>query len=469
MSDDTGSYSRNVRGGGYAKQRSKRAVKRRVLIGISATLIAILVAGTTAAFGLVLYLNGMLTRDSQGVQLDMVAIQGLFIDRDAPEDPFWMLLAGTDWDEDDNGLYRTDVIILAYVNPGNKVAALISIPRDTMIELGDYGYQKINAAYTYGEIEAADGLDNSGPAELTRAVIELTGVDIAGYAQVDFDGLIGIVDALGGVTVDVPLDIIGDREAGPVDVYAGEQVLDGQSALVFARSRQYEIGDFQRQANQRVLLQAIAKQVLSENPITIFNTITVMADMTTTTFNIQELAAIAVSMRGMQENDIHTYTLPSVTQDYDGISFVVVDEYATRELVASVSAGLFPDHSDDVYQGETADRYKSTGRVVDYLANTIPTIDTSLYTVMVRNGYGIDGSATAVSDMLEIAGYNMLIPGNANSFVYMETLIIYRDDTDREAAENIRARLGYGRVIPSLGRYSFDGNILVVVGGDFVR
>jgi len=468
MSDDTGSYSRSARSGGYAKQRSKRAVKRRILIGVSATLIAVLVAGTTAAFGLVLYLNGMLSRDSSGIQIDMAAIQGLFVDREAPEDPFWMLLAATDWDEDGNGVFRTDVIILAYVNPGNKEAALISIPRDTMIELDEYGIQKINAAYTYGEIEGLEGFDNSGPAQLTRVVMELTGVEISGYAQVDFDGLIGIVDALGGVTVDVPLDIIGDREAGPVDVYAGEQVLDGQSALVFARSRQYDIGDFQRQANQRVLLQAIAKQVLAENPLTIFNTITMIADMTTTTLNIQELASIAVSMRGMQENSIHTYSLPSSIADRDGISFVVVDEYATRELVASINAGVYPDYSDQVFQGEVADRYQANDRVVDNLAEIPSTIETGLYWVSVRNGFGIDGCATAVSDMLEIAGYNMLIPGNANSFVYTETLIIYRDDSDREAAEDIRARLGYGRVIPSLGRYSFEGNVLVVVGGDFV-
>jgi len=467
LSDEAGQYSRNVRGGGYAKARSKRSVKRRVVIAVSVTLIAVLIAGTTAAFGLVMYLNNMLSKDISGQSLNMGALMDTFVDRGAPEDPFWLLLAGTDWDEEGNGVYRTDVIILAYVDPGRKEAALISIPRDTMVYLEGYGINKINASYAFGYVEEQEGLPNSGPKFLIETVTALTGVEVAGYAQVDFDGLIGIVDALGGVTVDVPLDIIGDREAGPVDVYAGEQVLDGQSALVFARSRQYTIGDFQRQANQRVLLQAIAKQVLSEDPLTIFNTVTAIAQMTTTNLKIDEIAGIAGSLRGMQEKSIHTYSLPSETADRDGISYVVVDEYATKELIANINAGIFPDYSEQTYQGETADRYKSDNHARDLLENTQPTIDTTQYAVSVRNGYGIDGSATAISDMLHLAGYQQQEIGNANSFVYTETLIIYRDDTDREAAYDIHARLGYGRIIPSLGRYSFEGNILVVVGADF--
>ncbi|MCL2807920.1 MAG: LCP family protein [Coriobacteriia bacterium] len=467
LSDDAGSYSRSARGNGYAKQRSKRAFRRRILIGISVTLIATLIAGTTAAFGFAAYLNDMLSRTASGAGLNIQSIRAVTIDRQAPEDPFWMILAGTDWDEDDNGNFRTDVIILTYVHPGNKVAALISIPRDTMVLLEGYGIQKINAAYTYGELEGREGLPNSGPALLIKTVSDLVGVDISAYAQVDFAGFVGVVDALGGVTVDVKLDIIGDREAGPVDVYAGEQVLDGQSALVFVRSRQYEIGDFQRQANQRAMLQAIAKEVLCEDPLTIINTVTKIAEMTTSSMKVDEIGSIASSLRGMQEGDIYTYSLPSELATRDGISFVVIDEYATRDLISSINAGIFPDYSTQTYQGEVADRYLAAGRAKDLLANAHSTVDTSLYSVSVRNGYGYAGSANAVSSMLTLAGYEQLEIGNANAYVYTETLIIYRDDADQEAAIDIRNRLGYGRVIPSLGRYSFEGNILVVVGADF--
>lgn len=461
MSDDAGSYSRNVRQGGYAKQRSKRTIKRRVLIGVTVTLLALLLAGSATAFGLITYLNDRLQGD-----LDIETLDLSLVDREQPEDPFWMLLVGTDWDENGADSFRSDVIILAHIDPGNKKAALISIPRDTMVELPGYGTNKINAAYTYGDMDP----DSSGPAYAVDAVGSLTGAQISGYAQVNFEGLIGVVDALGGVTVDVPLDIIGDTAAGNVDVYAGEQVLSGEQALVFARSRQYDIGDFQRQANQRTLLQAIAKQVLAEDVGTIANTVTQIAEMTTTNLNIGEIADIAMSMRGMQESDIYTYSLISSLDMIDGISYVVVDETEARALVAAIDAGEYPDYSDQTYQGETTDRYKPGGTTAaDNLEGVASTVDTTQYSVSVRNGYGIDGSATAVSDMLALAGYQQHEIGNANSYVYEETLIIYLDDTDRAAAEDIQARLGYGRVIPSLGRYSFEGNVLVVVGADFAE
>jgi LCP family protein required for cell wall assembly len=359
---------------------------------------------------------------------------------------------------------------LAHINPGTKSAALISIPRDTRVQLPGYGYQKINAAYAYGELERQEGGEHSGAEFAIQAAAELTGVGISGYAQIDLGGFQNVVDALGGVQVDVPLDIIGDREAGWVDVYAGPQLLDGAHAMVFVRSRQYDIGDFQRQANQRTFLQATAKQILSADPVTIVNTVTEVCKMTSTNLNITDIASIANSMRGMQESDIHTYSIPSSMDMIDNISYVVADLAVTRELCTAIEAGSYPDASEWSYQGETAPEYqaKTTPAITDRIGELGTGVDTSLYTVDVRNGFGIDGSATSVSDMLAIAGYHQGEIGNANSYVYNETLIVYQGDDDRAAALDIQARLGYGRVIPSLGRYAFEGNILVVVGGDFV-
>jgi LCP family protein required for cell wall assembly len=372
-------------------------------------------------------------------------------------------------DLDDEGVSRTDSIILAYINPGLKNATLISIPRDTRVQLPGYGYQKINAAYAYGELERLENDEHSGPEFAIQAVSELTGVGISGYTQIDLGGFQQVVDAMGGVYVDVPLDIIGDTDAGWVDVYAGPQVLDGAHAMVFCRSRQYDIGDFQRQANQRVFLQATAKQLLASDPVTIVNTVTQLCEMTSTNLNIADIASIANSMRGLLETDIHTYSIPSKMDMIDGISYVIADLAKTRELCAAIEDGEFPDASDWEYQGETAPEYKprTTPSATDRIGASDTGVNTNLYTVDVRNGFGIDGSATSVSDMLAIAGYTQGEIGNASSYVYNETLIVYKEDTDRDAALDIHSRLGYGRVIPSLGRYTFDGNILVVVGADF--
>jgi hypothetical protein len=115
------------------------------------------------------------------------------------------------------------------------------------------------------------------------------------------------------------------------------------------------------------------------------------------------------------------------------------------------------------------DSYLPSTAAADQLAGQASSITTNDYVVDVRNGYGIQGSATGISDMLVLAGYQRCEIGNANSFVYDTTLIIYRDEKDRAVADDIRKRIGYGKVIASLDQYTFDGNILVVVGGEFNR
>jgi LCP family protein required for cell wall assembly len=456
------SYSRVTREGGYAAQRDKRARNRRNITIVVVVLVALLIAGSVAAYAFVTYLDNQLGTDSSGNRLDLSTLSAATVDREKPEDPFWMLLVGTDDEEAGEGVSRSDTIILTRVDPINKVAAMVSVPRDTKVNIPGYGTQKINAAYAYGNLEQPE---HSGPEFCINAVTELTGVGIASYAQVDFYGFKDVVDALGGVFVDVPVEIIGDSDAGGLDIYTGPQVLDGEHALVFVRSRQFDIGDFQRQANQRTFLQAMAAQILSADPVTIVNTVTKIAEISTTNLKVSEIASIANSMRGMSEYDIYTYSLPGENDMIDGVAYVVVDAQETQDLMEQLSAGVYPNYSDMLYQGEIPDEYRPKGQST--ATDNLGTAVTGTYTVAVRNGYGRPGVATAVSDMLNLAGYKQGEVGNANSMIYKETLIIYRDDADLEAAEDIKARLGYGRIIPSLERYSFEGNVLVVVGDDF--
>ena len=452
-------YSRFSNGSAYANQRRKRARRKQILITVLVAFMALLVAGGAAVFAFVQDMNGRLKNP------EVDTVNPLLKQPNAPSDPFWMLLVGKDYE--DEGLSRADTIILAYINPGAKQAALVSIPRDAYVAIPGFWTDKINAAYAYGTLY--DG--HTGPELLTRTVLEFAGVDIAGYVEIGIDGLWEVVNALGGVVVDVPVDIIGDREAGAVDVYAGEQQrLNGDEALVFIRSRQYAIADYQRQANQRTFLQALAKQVLSADVFTMANTITKICDITTTTFKLSDIVRVATGMRGMVESDIYTYSIPCASERTDGIWYEIPDLETTRALFAAISSGTFPDPDEWnlTRQGEIPDNYrpKSTS---SGSSDTNPgsSFNTSAYTVDVRNGYGIQGAATAASDFLALAGYIQGEISNTGTFAYTETLIIYPDETRRAVAEDILMRLDYGRIIPSLGRYSFEGDVLVIVGGDY--
>jgi LCP family protein required for cell wall assembly len=447
----------------YARLRKKRVRKRRVIKGVFITAASLLIASLVAVGAYALIANKLGT-DLQGnkADFDSGVYQGVFIPPE-PEDPFWVLLMGTD-DREGYEIPRTDTLILARIDQRTKTAALISIPRDLYVNIPGFGSEKINAAYTYAELNEP----GSGPAVTVKTVSEFAGVDIAYFAQINFPGLVTLVDDLGGVEVDVPVDIIGDTDAGGIDIYSGLQTLSGEKALVFCRSREFPQGDYQRQANQRTFLQALAKQVLAANPATIATTLTNMADMTFTNMDIPKIITVAQGMQGMQENSIRTYHVPSAPDMINEISYVIHDEYSWRQLINSINAGEYPEHQVDPYAGVIPESYiAGTAAAADQLAGEATPVVAADYVVDVRNGYGIQGSATSVSDMLVLAGYQRGEIGNANSYVYETTLVIYRNEGDKAAAEDIRQRLGYGKAIASTPNYVFNGNILVVVGGDF--
>ena len=460
--------SRSNSADGYALLRKKRVRKRNLLLGFGVLLTSLFVAAIAGLGVYALIINNNLHTDLSGNKNDFNTgvFENVFVEPETAEAPFWILLLGTDdrYGDSEYDYPRTDTMILVRVDQPNKTVAMISIPRDTYVNIPGYGMDKINAAYSLGEQEQA----GAGVALAIQTVSEFAGIDIAYFAQVNFDGLVALVDDLGGVVVDVPVDIIGDYDAGSLDIYAGLQSLDGEAALVFCRSREFGIGDYQRQANQRTFLQALASQVLASDPGTIATTVTNIANMTYTNMDITKIVKIAQSMHGMRENAIHTYHVPSVTDDSTGTSYVVADSYSWRQLVEEIESGSYPPPQDDSYSGVVPDDYVALSSTAqDNLGGKTTNVTTSEYVVDVRNGNGIAGSARSVSDMLSIAGYIDGEIGNTNAYIYPTTLIIYNDTAARSAAEDIRQRLGYGRIIASNGAYEFSGDVLVVVGDDF--
>jgi LCP family protein required for cell wall assembly len=464
---DMGKLSRNKSADGYAQLRKKRVRRKRILLGTVITLSSLFAAALVAAAVWVLFINNNLGIDLSGDRADFGGelYAGLLTEPEKPEDPFWMLLMGTD-SEEESGVSRTDTLILVRVDQQAKKVAMISLPRDLYVNIPGYGYDKINAAYAFAELDTP----NSGPAQTIKTVQEFAGVDISYFAQIDFNGLVQLVDGLGGVEVDVPVDIVGDWEAGGLDIYAGLQKLDGAHALTFCRSRKaFNAGDYQRQANQRTFLQALAKQVLAADLPHIATTVTNMAQMTFTNMSLPKIIKVAQGMQGMQESSIYTYYVPSSPDYIDGVSYVIADEYAWQQMITALNAGEYPEHQEDGWAGIIPDGYlpHSTAPATDQLAGQASSVNAGDYVVDVRNGYGIAGMATSVSDMLVLAGYKKGEIGNANSFVYETSLIIYGDETSKAAAEDIRKRLGCGRLLESRGQYAFNGNVLVVVGKDF--
>jgi LCP family protein required for cell wall assembly len=174
-----------------------------------------------------------------------------------------VLVLGLDRRPDQGSVVRSDTMILATVYPPGPRIALLSVPRDLYVETPGYGPGRINTAHFWGE----NALEGGGPALAAQTVAQNFGVPVHHYVRVDFDGFRAIVDAVGGIDVVVEAPIVDD--AYPTDDYgtmrieipAGPQHMDGETALRYARSR-HGSSDFDRARRQQQILIALARRLL---------------------------------------------------------------------------------------------------------------------------------------------------------------------------------------------------------------
>ena len=145
--------------------------------------------------------------------------------------------------------HRSDTILILHI-PASGRAVLVSIPRDSYVQIPGHGYNKINAAYAYG-----------GPKLLARTVQNATGLYINHFMGIGFGGLVNVVDAVGGVRMCLPGPMV-DPKAG-LDLKAGCQTLDGAQALGFVRTRNFAESDLQREQDQRLFLKALLGKMTS--------------------------------------------------------------------------------------------------------------------------------------------------------------------------------------------------------------
>ena len=159
---------------------------------------------------------------------------------------------------------RTDTMILLTMDPLNKTAGMLSVPRDLWVNIPGSKYGKINTAYQLGE---AYKLPGGGPELAMKTVEELIGVPIDYYAQIDFGAFIRFIDEIGGVKLEITepikVDLLGDNTQKKLK--PGVQVLPGSIALAYARARNSEGGDFDRAQRQQQVVTAIRNRMLEKD------------------------------------------------------------------------------------------------------------------------------------------------------------------------------------------------------------
>ncbi len=162
------------------------------------------------------------------------------------------MLLGIDRSPTGTNLGRSDTMILTTVVPPQPYVGMLSIPRDLWVNIPGNGDNRINTAHFFAEAEMA----GSGPAAAVRTVHENFGVDVDAYVRFNFEGLISVVDALGGVSIEL--------ETSTGGLSPGIHVLDGESALAFVRDREGS-DDFFRMAHGQIFIKALLRKM--SNPL----------------------------------------------------------------------------------------------------------------------------------------------------------------------------------------------------------
>lgn len=424
----------------------RKKIKRWVIISIVAILL-----GAGGYFGIKAYGSIMnIFSDETGLLNLLGGSQGKLLKGEI-DGRVNVLLMGVG-DEGHAGATLSDTNIIVSYDTNSKAVSMISIPRDLFVNIPGYGETKINAAHAYGEKTEEGG----GPALMEKTIEEAFDVPIHYYVRVDFTGLEDIVDSLGGVTVNVEnsfCDYMYTRAAytNPVCFKAGEQHMDGATALKYSRSRKaagIEGSDFARSRRQQRLLIAIKEKALSTetvfNPARVLSLLESLGKHIKTDLQISELARVYEISKEVDTNKIITKSLDNGP---GGLLKSTTSSYAGYILVPL--AGDFSE-------------------ITDLIKNIFDSVAIREENARVRleNGTWNVSAFTNLYDEMEDEGYNLVAAEAADKRTHTITDII--DYANGQKPETIKfLEKKFGVTAQKSTETSTDFDIKIIVASDY--
>ena len=367
-------------------------------------------------------------------------------------------------------LNLTDTIMLFSYNPRTQEASMLSIPRDTFI--GDdpdeaTAWDKINSVYQLG----VDGL--------LEDVSNLTGIEVKNYVVVDTAGFKELVDTIGGVTFNVPMDMKYDSysQGLHIDLKAGEQVLDGDKAEQLVRFRHnndgstypasYGLEDEGRMKTQQAFLTELAKQTLTVGNIPkIMDILDIANKYVKTNMDFNMLKDYVPYLVELNMNDIKKDTLPGEPALTNGVWVYLADEEDAPKVINE----LFPKsmlYNIEETEGNTisnsiANEESNETTAENEIDTTSTNIDKEDIKIELLNATDNIKNISKMSNLLEDLGYNVTKTGNTNSA--SKTVIINRSNVSEEFLNEIKQELKTAEVEEG-GETTVD--ITIIIGQDY--
>lgn len=367
-------------------------------------------------------------------------------------------------------LNLTDTIMLFSYNPRTQEASMLSIPRDTFIGNDPdeaTAFDKINSVYQFG-------VD-----KILKEVSELTGFDVENYVVVDTAGFRELVDTIGGVTFNVPMDMKYDSysQGLHIDLKAGEQVLDGDKAEQLVRFRHnndgttypasYGLEDEGRMKTQQAFLTELAKQTLTVGNIPkIMSIIDIANKYVETNMDFNMLKDYVPYLVELNMNDIKKDTLPGESALTNGVWVYLADEEETPKVINE----LFPksmlynieETEGNTISNSTVNEESNETTAENEIDTTSTNIDKEDIKIELLNATDNIKNISKMSNLLEDLGYNVTKTGNTNSA--SKTVIINRSNVSEEFLNEIKQELKTSEVEEG-GETTVD--ITIIIGQDY--
>jgi len=283
----------------------------------------------SAAAGALLASSGLFDLDNNSAPISKRDRLNLDTELIKARDKTTILIMGVDVRKDDKG--RSDTMMIATVDPKSDTASLLSVPRDTRVRIYGYGYDKINAAWAYGGEPLAE-----------KTVENFLGIDIDHYLIIDTSSFVKIIDAIGGIDIDVEKrmkyeDPWDDNGGLKINIYPGLQHMDGKKAVTYVRYRDTE-GDIGRIKRQQQFMTACMEKVMSPSFIPrIPAVLREVFDAIDTDMTTRQILELAGALKAAQQNGLETDMVPGYPLYIEDVSYWIPD---VEELQYAMAMGL---------------------------------------------------------------------------------------------------------------------------------
>lgn len=432
------------RGNKKNKTKKKKSIFKKILLLL---LLLLIVGGCVFAYKT--YKNG------GGISGMLATVVGHDENTKKNLGEFKCLILGISTDQDNVNL--TDTIMVASYNPNTQKATLLSIPRDTYTGKNSAkatAYEKINALYSR----------KNRPDETLKAVNEITGLDIQYYVVVKTEALIKLVDVIGGVTFNVPINMDYDDTSQNLHIHlkAGEQKLDGDKAEQLVRFRhnnngtsypeEYGDNDIGRMRTQREFIMQVVKQTAKpENIFKLGEILNVAKENVITNINFDVAKDYIPYIVEFNTDNLLTATIPgtNTNNNTSGTWVFIYNQKETKSLIQE----LFFDRDKSEEDNESSNSVNGT--TSSSKANI---------KIEVLNGSGVSKNLQTVVTELTNSGYQVTRTGTTNST--SKTVVINKKDVQDSLLKDIKEVLGVGNIQDSKTTSS-KVDVTIIVGKDY--